>query len=151
MQTELKGRTIDVDRRTVLVHLLVPSIGTFLAMAIGFALVGGILLVREGLLIDSLLTQVLALSMMYLVPHFVVGLGFGVRLGFSPGPAIAAGLTPIVVLVLALGLFGGPMLTPFQVPGVMLLAILIWAGVCALGLVTGEKVVAPRLATWRED
>jgi hypothetical protein len=82
---------------------------------------------------------------MYVFPQFLVGLWMGARHGLSVGPPLAAGLAPIVFLILALGAFGGPIASPLASPLLTLGAVVVWSLVCACGLVVGARVVAPRL------
>lgn len=125
-------------RRRLLVGGLLPGVVTVIGMAAGFALVAGVLMLREGLIVGSLFTRIGALAVMYLLPQFLVGLWMGRRSGLSIGPPIAAGLAPLLVVVLALGSFGGPMGTPFQAPGLTAGAIVVWSLVCAVGMWVGH-------------
>jgi len=127
----------EVDREYLFEFGLLPALATILAMAVGFALVGGVLMAREGLIRGSVWTQVLALLVMLVVPQFAVGLWVGRRSGLAVGPPIAAGLAPVVVLVVALGAFGGPVSTPIQTPIFTVLAVAVWSGVCACGMAVG--------------
>jgi hypothetical protein len=147
-----EGRTVpavDIDREALVARGVVPAAATLGAMAVGFGLVAGVLIARESLILAAPWTKALALAMMYVFPQFVVGLWMGVRHGVTPGPAIAAGLAPIVVLMLALFAFGGPALSPLEVPLVTLGAIVVWGGTCAGGLLVGDRVLAPRLEARR--
>lgn len=149
MSDALQRRTLEIDREYLLVMGLLPALATILAMAVGFAIVTGVLFVAEGLLVGSVWTQALALGLMYLLPQFVVGLVMGTRYGLSLAPPVAIAVTPILVLILALAAFGGPALTPFQSPLLTLGAIVVWGLTAAGGLVLGANIVAPRLAAWR--
>lgn len=141
LQRELRG----IDRRYLLVKGVLPAVVTIIAMAVGFSLVAGVLLVKEGVIVGSILTQVLALAVMYLLPQFLVGLWMGTRYGPSVATPIAAGLAPILVLVFALGAFGGPVLSPFESLGILLTAVVVWALICSSGLLVGSKLLEPRL------
>lgn len=134
------------DRTSVVRTGVIPAVATIVTMAVGFSLVAGVLFVRDGLIVDSAVTQVLALAVMYVLPLFVVGLVMGYREGVSLTPAVVAGLTPLVVLVLALGAFGGPVLTAFESPGIALGAVVVWTIVCGLGMLVGANVVASRVS-----
>jgi len=134
----------NLDRRAVVVKGLLPAGLTLLAMAIAFSLVGGLLLAAEGVVLSNLGTRILALAVMYLLPQFVVGLWMGTRYGLSAGPPLAAGIAPVVFLVLALAAFGGPVATPLGTPLLTLGAVLVWTLVSACGLFVGARVVAPR-------
>lgn len=129
------------DRRRLLLGGLLSGAATVLAMAVGFAVVAAVLMLREGLIVGRLWTRMFALAVMYLLPQFVVGLWVGRRYGLSIGPPIAAGLAPVVVLVLALGAFGGPLGTPFRSPALTAGAIVVWSAVCAAGMLVGDAVV----------
>lgn len=144
MSDGLTGQ-LEFDRRDALRMGLVPALATIVTMALGFVLVAAVLFIQEGLILGSIVTRILALLLMYVVPQFVVGLWVGRRHGIVVGPAVAAGLAPLVVLVLALGAFGGPVSTPFQVPLAAAGAVVVWAATCACGMVVGSKLVAPRL------
>lgn len=133
------------DSTTVVTMGLVPAVMTIVGMAIGFSLVGGLWFLKEGLLLANLGTRLLALAAMYAFPQFVVGLWMGTRHGLSVGPPLAAGLAPIVFLMLALVAFGGPFLTPLGAPLLVLAAVVVWSLVCACGLLVGARVIAPRL------
>jgi len=126
-----------VDRDRLLVGWLLPGAAAIGAMAVGFALVAVVLLTREPLIVGALWTELLALAVMYLFPHLVAGLWFGRRHGLAVDPPVAAGLAPVVVLVVTLVLFGGPVLTPLFVPLVTLGAIAGWAAVFAAGMAVG--------------
>lgn len=141
LQRERRG----IDRRYLLVMGVLPAVVTIIAMAVGFSLVAGILFVREAVIVGSLLTQVLALAVMYVLPQFVVGLWMGTRYGPAVATPIAAGLAPILVLVVALGAFGGPVLSPFESLGITVAAIVVWALVCTCGLLVGSKLLEPQL------
>ena len=149
MSDALQRSTLEVDREYLFVMGLLPALATILAMVVGFAVVTGLLFVAEGLLVGSVWSQALTLAIIYLFPHFVVGLGMGTRYGLSMAPPVAIAVTPILALVLALGAFGGPVLTPFQSPLLTLGAIVVWGVAAAGGVVLGANVVAPRLAAWR--
>lgn len=136
------GHTPRVDRRYLLTMAVVPGVATIGAMAVTFTLAGVILLVREGLIVGSLWTRLLALVGMYLLPQFAVGLWVGTRHGLAITPVLAAGIAPVIVLIGALGLFGGPILTPVFSPLLTLGAVTVWSLVCALGLLVGTKVIS---------
>lgn len=138
-------RALAIDRSELLVQGLLPAVGTIVAMAVGFALVMVVLFVREPLIVGSMVTQLLALSIMLLVPQFVVGLVMGSRYGLSVGPPVAAALAPVVVLVIALAAFGGPVGIPLSNIPLTVGAIVAWGLACAGGLVVGARVLAPRL------
>ncbi len=129
------------DRRRLLLGGLLPGGATVLGMAAGFTIVAGILMVREELIVGRLWTRILAIAVMYLLPQFVVGLWMGRRYGPSIGPPIAAGLAPVVVMVLALGAFSGPIGTPLQAPGLTVGAFVVWSVVCAGGMLVGHALV----------
>lgn len=139
-----------VDRQQLLKMVLLPAVATLGAMAVCFAVVGGLLLVFETFLLGSIVTKAVALVVMYLLPHFLVGTWIGTRTGLAVAPPVAAGLAPIVFLFLMLGAFGGPPLTPLDVPVITLAAIAVWSGIFACGLVVGERVLDPRLREWRD-
>jgi hypothetical protein len=126
---------------------LLPAAGTIVAMTVGFSLVGGFLLAWETVIVGSFWTQILALSIMYIIPHFVVGLWLGTRYGLAVVPPIAAGLTPVIVLMIAMALFGGPIGAPFVNPGLTALSVAVWMAVCAGGLVVGAKTDVAQLKT----
>jgi hypothetical protein len=134
------------DRDYLFERVLVPAMATFLAMAVGFILVFVGIQFAEGLLLSSLLTRFLTLAVMLVFPHVVVGLAVGVRYDLFAVTPIVAGLTPPFVTVVSLAAFGGPILTPFESPLVLVGAILVWAGLCAGGMVLGARALAPWLA-----
>jgi len=135
----------EIDRRDVIDLGLLPALATIGAMAVGFSLVGGVLMAQESVIRSSIVTQVLAMLVMFVLPQFAVGLWVGRKNGVRAGPAVVAGLTPIAVLVLALGAFGGPISTPFQTPLYTAGAVVVWMAACASGMAVGEKLLAPRL------
>lgn len=138
------------DRDYLFERVLVPAVATFLAMAVGFILVFGGIQVAEGILLSSLLTRFLTLAVMLVFPHVVVGLALGVRYDLFAVPPIVTGLTPPFVTTVSLAAFGGPILTPFESPLVLVGAILVWAGLCAGGMVFGARALAPWLAERNE-
>lgn len=138
-----RGQTPRTDRQGIVERGLLPAVATVAAMAGGFAVVMVVLFVREPIIVDRLLTQILALVVMYLLPQFVAGLWIGRRNGVAVTPPIAAGIAPVFVVAVALGLFGGPITTPFQSPGVTVVAVAIWSGVFACGMLVGATVLGP--------
>ncbi|SDJ43570.1 hypothetical protein SAMN05216226_103187 [Halovenus aranensis] len=136
---------IETDREYLLRFGALPALATIVAMAVCFGAVAGVLFVRDGLIVDSVVTQVIALVVMYVVPLFVVGLWTGVRDGLAAAPALAASTTPIVVFVLALAAFGGPVLTAVESPLLVVGAVVFWSLVCGVGNVVGATVLGPRL------
>lgn len=136
---------IETDREYLLRFGALPALATIVAMAVCFSVVAGVLFVRDGLIVDSVVTQVIALAVMYVVPLFVVGLWTGVRDGLAVAPALAAAVTPIVVLILALAAFGGPVVTAVESPLLVVGAVVLWTLVCGLGNAVGATVLEPRL------
>jgi hypothetical protein len=124
-----------VDRDRLVVGWMLPGAAAVGTMAIGFVLVAAVLLTNESLITGTLWTELLALATMLLFPHLVAGLWFG--RGHEPAvrPPVAAGLAPLVVLVVAFAVHGGPVLTPFFVPVVTLTAVAVWAATFATGMV----------------
>ncbi len=131
-----------VDRDHLVVGWLVPGSAAVGAMAVGFVLVAVALLTNEPLVTGSGWQQTLALATMFLLPHLAAGLWFGRRHGQAVGPPVAAGFAPVVVLILALALHGGPVLTPFLVPLVALGAVATWAAIFAAGMFVSARVTA---------
>lgn len=144
-----QGTERRTDGEYVLRMGVLPGLATILAMAVGFGLVAGVLFLRDALIVDSVATQVLALAVMYVLPLFAVGLWNGYRHGLVAAPAVAAGVTPLLVLVLALVAFGGPVLTPFERPLVAVVAVAFWSVICGLGIFVGATVIEPRVGTDR--
>ncbi|PSQ34068.1 hypothetical protein BRD08_10685 [Halobacteriales archaeon SW_10_66_29] len=134
-----------VGESDVVERVLVPAVAAVAAMAIGFAVVGVAILLREEFIRGSTLMSYLALALMFLVPPFAAGLYLGRRQGFGLGPAVAAGVAPIVVLILALGAFGGPMATPFRAPLYTLAAMGGWTALCAGGMLAWTRLLGPRI------
>ena len=134
-----------VGESDVVERVLVPAVAAVVAMAIGFTVVGVAILLQEAFIRGSTLMSYLALAIMFLVPPFAAGLYLGRRQGFGIGPAVAAGVAPIVVLILALGAFGGPMATPFQAPLYTLAAISAWTALCAGGMLAWTTLLGPRI------
>ena len=134
-----------VGESDVVERVLVPAVAAVVAMAIGFTVVGVAILLQEAFIRGSTLMSYLALAIMFLVPPFAAGLYLGRRQGFGLGPAVAAGVAPIVVLILALGAFGGPMATPFQAPLYTLAAISAWTTLCAGGMLAWTTLLGPRI------
>ena len=134
-----------VGESDVVERVLVPAAAAVVAMAIGFTVVGVAILLQEAFIRGSTLMSYLALAIMFLVPPFAAGLYLGRRQGFGIGPAVAAGVAPIVVLILALGAFGGPMATPFQAPLYTLAAISAWTALCAGGMLAWTTLLGPRI------
>jgi hypothetical protein len=134
-----------VGESGVVERVLVPAAAAVVAMAIGFTVVGVAILLQEAFIRGSTLMSYLALAIMFLVPPFAAGLYLGRRQGFGLGPAVAAGVAPIVVLILALGAFGGPMATPFQAPLYTLAAISAWTALCAGGMLAWTTLLGPRI------
>jgi hypothetical protein len=129
-----------VDRDRVLVGWLVPGAAAVGMMAVGFVLVAVVLLTNEPFITGALWTELLALATMLLFPHLVAGLWFGRRHGQAVAPPVAAGLAPLVVLVVSLAVHGGPVLTPFLVPLVALGAVGVWTITFAAGMVAGARL-----------
>lgn len=133
----------EVDRQYLVEYGLLPALATILAMAVGFAVVAAVLMVRDGLIRGTVWTRLLALLVMFVVPVFAVGLWVGRRNGLAIGPPIAAGLSPVIVFVLALGAFGGPVTTPVETPVYTVAAVAVWSTVCACGMAAGATVLGP--------
>jgi hypothetical protein len=133
-------RADDIDRRYLGRQVLAPAAGVLLAMGIGFGIVAGLIFVAEGFLLTNIVTQIAGLALMYVVPHFVVGVLAGRRIGVDIASALAAGIAPGVFATLMFAIFGGPTSTAVQTPTVTLLAILVWTAVFALGLFVGSKL-----------
>ncbi len=129
-----------VDRRGLLVGWLVPGGVTVGVMAVGFALVAGVLFANESLVVGSGIVSWFALAVMFLFPHLVAGLLYGRRFGLSVGAPVAAGLAPVVVFVFAMALFGGPVATPLSTALTTLGAIGGWALVFATGMVASVRL-----------
>jgi len=141
-----QGHARRIDRRYLLEMGLLPAVATVAAMAVGFVVVGVVLLVREPIVVDRLWTRILALAVMYLLPQFAAGVWTGRRYGPGVVPPVAAGLAPVVVVLVALGLFGGPVATPFRSPGLTVAAVAVWSVSFACGMVAGAGVLDPREA-----
>lgn len=139
---EVRAAAAEVD---VVERVLVPALAAVVAMAVGFTVVGVGIMLQEELIRDSTVMSYLALAVMFLVPPFAAGLWLGRRQGFGIGPALAAGVAPIVVLLLALAAFGGPVGTPFRAPAYTIAAVAVWSGVCASGMAVWTHVLGPRL------
>jgi len=135
----------EVDNRTRLRVGLVAAAVTLAIMAVAFALVAGLLIVAETVLLLNFWTKLLALAVMYLVPHFLGGILVGARYGPGIVGPVAAGIAPLVVLTLALGAFGGPVATVAGTPLVALAALVAWSATFACGQFVGDRTVAPRL------
>lgn len=133
------------DRRAQLRIAALAVVVTILAMSVCFAVIGGLLIVRETVILWNIWTRVLALSVMYLLGHVLAGLVVGARYGFGVVEPLVAGLTPVVVATVALFAFGGPVGTVVQTPLVLLAAVVVWSGLFALGQAAGDRVLAPRL------
>lgn len=134
-----------VDRRDQLRVGALSAGLTVLAMAIGFAVIAGVLITRETVILWNIWTRILALAIMYLVPHFVAGTIIGTRYGVGAVEPVVAAVVPVLVAILGLAAFGGPVGTVLQSPLILLLALLVWGGLFAGGQVVGARVVAPRL------
>jgi len=119
---------------------LLPGVAVLGAMAAGFVVVAAVLLTWEVAIVDSLWTRLLALALMYLLPHIGVGYWVGRRQGLAVEPPIAAGLAPVLLLVVMLFLFGGPALTPVRAPLVTVGAVAVWSGAFAVGMVAGTRL-----------
>lgn len=136
---------LEGDRRErLLSRWLLPGGVTLVAMAVGFGLVGGLLIGLETLILGSMLTEALALAVMYLVPHVVVGFWIGRRQGMGLEPPIAAGVAPVVVFVFSLVLFDGPVATPINAALITVGAIAVWSAVFAAGMAAGARVMPER-------
>lgn len=146
MQDQWSRVRPSVDRQSLVELGLLPAGLTIVAMAVAFGFVALLLLTVETLLLSNIVTRVLALAVMYLLPHFVVGIWYGRRSGVEPVAALAAGIAPILVLVLAFLAFGGPFLTPAQVPAVTLGAVVVWSAMFAAGMYLAARVLWPSLA-----
>lgn len=131
-----------VDRDRLVAGWLLPGATVIGAMAVGFVLVAAVLLTSEPLITGALWRELLALATMFLFPHLVAGLWFGRRHEPALGPPIAAGLAPIVVLMLAFAANGGPVLTPFLLPLATLGSVVVWAATFATGMVAGERLTS---------
>lgn len=148
MEDQLSRVRPAVDRESLVELGVVPAGLTIVAMAVAFGIVAALLLTLESVLLSNIVTRVLALVVMYLLPHFVAGLWFGRRGSVEPVAALAAGFAPIIFLVLAFLAFGGPFLTPVQVPLVTLGAIVVWSATFAGGTYLGARVLWPSLSDW---
>ena len=146
MSETVQRGDLGIDREFLRTQVLVPALGTLVAMFVGFAIVTGLLFVAEGILVANGLTQWLTLAVIYLLPHFAVGLGVGTRYGLAIAPPIVIAFTPIVALMITFAAFGGPVTTPFQSPLLTLGAIVVWGVAATVGLGLGAKGLAPWLA-----
>lgn len=124
--------------RPVLKRLVVPSLLAVGCMAVAWALVAGLLILREPLVVGFTFTRVLALGVMFLSGHLLAGFWTGRRLGLQPIAAVGAGFTPVLVLILATAVFGGPVLTPFETPLLTLAGVLVWTISFGVGMVVGS-------------
>lgn len=140
---ELRATVADVD---VVERVFLPALAAVVAMAVGFTVVGVTIMLQESIIRDSTVMSYLALAVMFLVPPFAAGLWLGRRQGVGIAQALAAGVAPIVVLILALGAFGGPIGTPFRAPLYTLVATVVWSGLCACGMAVWTKLLGPHLA-----
>jgi hypothetical protein len=143
---EFRATLADVD---VVERVIVPALASVVAMAVGFTAVGVTIMLQESVIRDSTVMSYLALAVMFLIPPFAAGLYLGRRQGAGIGPALAAGIAPIVVLILALGAFGGPMATPLQAPVYTLVAVAVWSILCACGMVAWTTLLGPRVGESR--
>lgn len=141
MATEQSGG--DGRRRAVTLGVI-PGVATVAVTAVTFGVVTGVTLVDGSLITGSVVTQVAALASMYLLPQFLVGTWAGTRHGLSAWPAVAAGLAPVVVLVVAFLAWGGPVLSVFDNLPLLVGAVLGWTLVAGLGVVVGDRVFASR-------
>lgn len=148
MEDQLSRVRPTVDRESVVELGVVPAGLTIVAMAVAFGAIAVLLLTLETVLLRNIVTRLLALSIMYLLPHFVAGLWFGRRSSVEPVAALVAGIAPIIFLALAFLAFGGPFLTPVQVPLVTLGAILVWSATFLGGTYLGTRVLWPALSDW---
>lgn len=139
---ELRTAVAELD---VVERVFLPALAAVVAMAVGFTVVGVTIMLQESIIRDSTVMSYLALAVMFLVPPFAAGLWLGRRQGVGIAQALAAGVAPIVVLILALGAFGGPVGTPFQAPAYTLAAIAGWSSVCACGMAVWTKLLGPRV------
>lgn len=128
-----------VDRDQLLVDWFLPGAVAVGTMAVCFVLVAVVLLTNEPLINGALWTRLLTLVTMLLLPHLVAGLWFGRRHGIAARPPVAAGVAPIVVLVLAFVVHGGPVLTPFLVPLTTLAAVASWTVVFTVGMAASAR------------
>jgi len=140
---ELRAAIADVD---VVERVFVPAFASVVAMAVGFTVVGVTIMLQESVIRDSTVMSYLALAVMFLVPPVAAGLYLGRRQGAGIGPALAAGVAPIVVLILALGAFGGPIGTLFRAPVYTFAAIVVWSLLCAAGMVAWTTLLGPHLS-----
>jgi hypothetical protein len=146
MSDTLEGSEFGIDRAYLRTQVLLPALATVVAMMVGFTIVTALLFVAEGILVSNGLTQSLTLAIIYLLPHFVVGLGMGTRHGLAVAPPVVIAFTPVVGLIIAFAAFGGPVSTPFQSPALTLGAVVVWGLVATGGLLLGAKLLAPWLA-----
>ena len=146
MSDTLEGSEFGIDRAYLRTQVLLPALATVVAMMVGFTIVTALLFVAEGILVSNGLTQSFTLAIIYLLPHFVVGLGMGIRHGLAVAPPVVIAFTPVVGLIIAFAAFGGPGSTPFQSPALTLGAVVVWGLVAAGGLLLGAKLLAPWLA-----
>ncbi|MFC7072075.1 hypothetical protein ACFQJ7_04205 [Halovenus rubra] len=139
------GPGIGSDREYLVSRGVIPALGTIGAMAVAFSVVAGILFVAEGLIVNNVVTQTVAILVMYALPPFAVGLWVGKRHGLLVAPAIAIGVAPIMVLITALAAFSGPVLTLFDSPLLLVGAVAGWSALSGFGIAVGSKLVKPWL------
>ena len=135
---------VAVNRSRLQTGVLLPTGAVLVAMAVGFILVGGLLLAWEQAILGAEWSRWFALAVMYLLPHFVVGYWIGTRNGLSVESPLAAGIAPVLLLVVSLALFGGPVSTPLRAPLLTGGAIVGWTLTFAAGMVLGVRLTRNR-------
>ena len=147
MEQQWLARWTSFDGRERLEVGVRSALGTIVAMAIGFAMVGGVLLAEETVILWTTGTRIVALLAMYVLPQFVAGYWLGTRGQRGITGPIAAGFAPVVMLTIALGGFGGPVSSVFQTPLLTASAILVWSVTFACG----QHLGATRLEGRRDE
>lgn len=124
--------------RSIWAFGLLPAILTIGTMGVAWGLMSGLLVIAEGIVLASVWTRLIAVGIMVVVPHLLVGTWIGYRHGPSL-PAIATvAMTPVIFFEVALYAFGGPLRTPIESPGYTVGAIFVWGIVAAAGTFIGN-------------
>lgn len=132
------------DERPLLAMWVLPALTAVGAMAAAFVLVSVALFVAEPVVLGSVWTRLLALAVMLVLPHLATGLWEGYRRGIGAAQPVAAGVAPVLVLLLALLAFGGPTSTPFESPLLTVAAVAVWTATYGGGMIVGATVVRSR-------
>lgn len=111
---------------------------TFGLMVVGFVSVG-ILWILAPQLDAYLVFQVVAIVGVFVVPHFIAGFIVGSLRGRYFWPTVLMAVVPLLALLIALLVTGGPIEHVTQSVGAVSVIVMSWLGTGLFGVLVGER------------